>query len=547
MKRQTIWDAFWAWAGRVPLRQKIIGIIVAPLLILGTTMAWWVSNELGGWLSYLLSEERVAQAMTVGMRGVLIITVFAAVAGLAIGWVLTWVLTRPILDMTYVARHAKNGNLSLRAPVWATDEIGELGLAFNAMISSLDTSRQNLERSNQELQYRNQELAVLHELADMTNQPYTMHQVIQHGLRRALENTGLQAGLVILFEGKHATVVASHNLPESYTAKALDCLSKYDFSGQRTAETGEPLIINDISAVPNAPAELILESQHLGYRTFVLAPILARNATIGILAALCDANTSLSDRSRKLLSGICNQLGVTAENSQLWEQLKQKERIRARLLNKVVSAQEEERRRISRELHDETSQALTSLLVQLKILERAESEAEIKSQVEEMRLLAVRTLQEVRRLAADLRPAALDDLGLIAALEGYIYDFARKTGVEADFQADDMAPIRLPRDVETVLYRVVQESLTNIARHAQARHVTIGIHQEDATLYVEIVDDGHGFDVADILSAEQRGLGLLGMQERIELLGGQFNLESTPGRGTRIEIQLTVSELASQV
>ena len=545
MKRQTVWDAFWDWAGRVPLRQKIIGIIMAPLLILGTTMAWWVSNELGGWLSYLLSEERVAQAMTVGMRGVLIITLFAAVAGLAIGYVLTWVLTRPILDMTYVARHAKNGNLSLRAPVWANDEIGELGLAFNAMISSLDTSRQNLERSNQELQYRNQELAVLHELADMTNQPYTMHQVIQHGLRHALENTGLKAGLVIIFEDKRAIIAASHNLPASYTDKALDCLSQFDFPGQRAAD--ELLIFDDIGTVPGAPADLILESQHLGYKTLILAPILARNTTIGILAVLCDSAASLSPRSRKLLSGICNQLGVTAENSQLWEQLKQKERVRAQLLNKVVSAQEEERRRISRELHDETGQALTSLLVQLKILERTESETEIKAQVEEMRQLAVRTLQEVRRLAADLRPAALDDLGLIAALEGYVYDFARKTGIEADFLADDVTTMRLPRDVETVLYRVVQESLTNIARHAQARHVTIAIRQEEDTLYVEVTDDGHGFDVTDILSAEQRGLGLLGMQERIELLGGQFSLDSTPGSGTRIEIRLALSELASQV
>ena len=107
--------------------------------------------------------------------------------------------------------------------------------------------------------------------------------------------------------------------------------------------------------------------------------------------------------------------------------------------------------------------------------------------------------------------------------------------------------MRLPRDVETVLYRVVQESLTNIARHARARHVTIAIRQEEDTLYVEVTDDGHGFDVTDILSAEQRGLGLLGMQERIELLGGQFSLDSTPGSGTRIEIRLALSELASQV
>ena len=114
MFRRKIWDAFWAWAGRVPLRQKIIGIIVAPLLILGFTIAWWVSNQLGGWLSYLLSEARVEQAMSVGMRSVSIITVFSAVAGLGIGWFLTWVLTRSIINMTWVAQRVKDGR-SIRA------------------------------------------------------------------------------------------------------------------------------------------------------------------------------------------------------------------------------------------------------------------------------------------------------------------------------------------------------------------------------------------------------------------------------------------------
>lgn len=140
MRQNTILEIFWSWAGRVPLRQKTMGIMVAPLLILGFTIAWWVSSQLSGWLSYLLSEERVVQAMTVGMRSVVIITIFVALIGLGIGFFMTWLLTRPILDMTYVVRRVKDGNNAVRAPVWANDEIGELSRAFNDLIASLYSS-----------------------------------------------------------------------------------------------------------------------------------------------------------------------------------------------------------------------------------------------------------------------------------------------------------------------------------------------------------------------------------------------------------------------
>jgi len=342
-----------------------MGIIVAPLLILGFTIAWWVSSQLGGWLSYLLSEERVAQAMSVGMRSVVIITVFSALAGLGIGSFLTWFLTRPILELTFVARHIKDGDLSVRAPVWANDEIGELGRAFNDMIASLDTSHRELERSNE---------------------------------------------------------------------------------------------------------------------------------------------------------------------------------MRAQLLHKVVSAQEDERQRISRELHDETGQALTSLLVQLKILDNCTTLDEVQTQVSGIRQVTLRTLHEVRRLAADLRPAALDDLGLISALEGYIDDYASKSGLVVDFQPLDMERERLPRDMEIVLYRVIQESLTNILRHANATRVHVIIERKPTRLHLSIIDDGCGFDVVRILGGKDRGLGLLGMQERIELLGGTLALDSKAGEGTRVAVELLLPE-----
>jgi signal transduction histidine kinase len=541
VKRRTIWSVFWYWAGRVPLRQKIIGIIVTPLLILGLSIAWWVSSQLAGWLSYLLTEERVAQAMMVGMRGVFIITVIAAIAGLGIGSFLTWLLTRPILDITYVTRRVKNGDLSVRAPVWANDEIGELGRAFNDMIASLSKSRQELERFNQQLNDRNQELAILYTLADMANQPYSVQQTSEHSLEHILEHLGPSAGLILIL-GQPPSITSSRNLPASFQREALASLPDFSFSTDHSPDASEPLVIDRLEQASSIPIGLIHESMKLQCQTLVLAPILVKKNRMGVLIMLYSDASAMTAQRRQILSGICNQLGVTLQNSQLWEQLRHKEQLRAQLLNKVVSAQEEERQRISRELHDETGQALTSLLVQLKILERNQDPAEVRAQVENIRQLVARTLQEVRRLAADLRPAALDDLGLISALEGYIYNYAGKTGIRVDFEPHDVEQVRLPHDVEIILYRVIQESLTNIARHASASQVTVALQHEHGRICLEIQDNGCGFNVDEVFNGGNRGLGILGMQERIQLLGGSFELDSVPGKGTSITVELSVSE-----
>ena len=149
---------------------------------------------------------------------------------------------------------------------------------------------------------------------------------------------------------------------------------------------------------------------------------------------------------------------------------------------------------MSRELHDETGQALTSLLIQFKIAENCDDLEDIKTHIEDMRLRTAQTLQEIRRLAADLRPAALDDLGLISALEGYIYEFSRKTNTVVDFQPQQVGQIRLPHEVEILLYRVIQESLTNTARHANATRIEVALTYENGRIGVVVSDNGQGFD-----------------------------------------------------
>ena len=204
-----------------------------------------------------------------------------------------------------------------------------------------------------------------------------------------------------------------------------------------------------------------------------------------------------------------------------------------RLSSQILIAQEEERKRIARELHDDTAQALTSLLVRLRLLERAASLKDAKVNLGDLRELTASTLEGVRQLALDLRPSVLDDLGLVPALQWQIDNFGQRWGIEVHFQATGLNG-RLPADLELVLYRVAQEALTNVAKHAGARRVSVSLERQGRRLRLAVEDDGRGFRVKRALSSKERGLGLFGMQERLALVGGKLSIDSRPGSGTKV-------------
>jgi two-component system sensor histidine kinase UhpB len=205
----------------------------------------------------------------------------------------------------------------------------------------------------------------------------------------------------------------------------------------------------------------------------------------------------------------------------------------------ILSAQEQERKRIARELHDETSQVLTSLLISLALLEQAIEGEEARRRVEDTRALVHQTLRAVRNLSIDLRPSALDDLGLLPALRWYIKQYQQACGIEVDFTATGLKR-RLPAEVEIALYRVIQESLTNTAKHSKARTASVAVSEEQGQVTAHIRDDGQGFDAPAVLRSpwQDRGLGLAGMQERAMLLDGTVKIESQPGQGTSIDVTI---------
>jgi signal transduction histidine kinase len=197
------------------------------------------------------------------------------------------------------------------------------------------------------------------------------------------------------------------------------------------------------------------------------------------------------------------------------EELNRKEKIRELLLAKVISVQEEERKRIARELHDETSQALTSLMVGLKLAEDSANTDQVKEKTAELRALAAQTLQNVHHLATELRPSVLDDLGLVAAIQKHTGEYSAKMNINVDSHVSGLGGQRLPFEVETTVYRIVQEALTNTAKYAAANNVSVVLRYRDSSLMVIIEDDGKGFDVNRVMaSSNGKKLGLFGMYER---------------------------------
>ena len=222
-------------------------------------------------------------------------------------------------------------------------------------------------------------------------------------------------------------------------------------------------------------------------------------------------------------------------------ELEQRNREHRQLLEKVITAQEDERKRVSRELHDGVGQSLTGLGMALGSVqaEVGHDPDRLRERLETLRSMTSTTIQDIRRVIADLRPSVLDDLGLVQALGWYVENYLEKSGIEAtvDTSGSDRG---LPGHLETALFRVLQEAMTNIIKHSGAKNVSISIEFADSYIAGKVRDDGRGFDVADVRRREagRYAVGLLGMEERMNLLGGSLKIDSTPGSGTAIAFHI---------
>ena len=280
------------------------------------------------------------------------------------------------------------------------------------------------------------------------------------------------------------------------------------------------------------------------FRSFWSIPLAAAGRTAGVMQFGFSRVYEWLPREQELLAAAAERCLMAAEKARLMEDLAQREEQVRRLAEHMLHVEEMERRRISRELHDEAGQSLLCIRLQMELVEQAlpESAVELSTKLREARDLTERTILEMRRLIAALSPAVLEQLGLGAALRQLINRFQRLHPCRVRLQLSKMGV--LPQQIEVISYRLVQECFNNIGKHSQANHVNISLASADKVLKLVVEDNGVGFNVADAL-AKRESFGLSGMRERVALLGGRFHVESrteSPKRGTKISIELPIEK-----
>ncbi|MDI7276690.1 MAG: GAF domain-containing protein, partial [Anaerolineae bacterium] len=471
---------------------------------------------------------------------------FGALALLAviIGANMRRLIVRPVERLTEAVRRVGQGELSHRVGQAGDDEIGELSRTFDRMAEGLE-GKAALERQVRErteaLQVERDKLAALNTIAETVSHSLLAEEVMASALEAVLKLTGLQAGWITLYDRATESfrLVLTRGLSPAFAEQEAarppeGCISKL-------VRAKRACVIRDIRECQRLSPEVVAGE---GLACHACIPLLARGQVLGVLnlaSAQDSPEESFPPDRLQLLTAIGQQIGVAVENAGLYEELARKEALGRRLIEQLWTVQEDERRRIARELHDHTGQALTSLLVGLRMLAESSDAEEMRQRAAGLREIAAEALEAVHDLAVQLRPSVLDDMGLVAATQHITAAFAGHFGMQVHFQAVGFEGRRLPPAVETTLFRIVQEALTNVARHARAQNVDVVLECRGDTALALVEDDGRGFDVEATLGQRDAGhLGLFGMQERAALVGGQLTVESSGG-GTTVLVEIPLA------
>jgi signal transduction histidine kinase len=312
------------------------------------------------------------------------------------------------------------------------------------------------------------------------------------------------------------------------------------FAG-KIAATGEPAMILDTSAEETALSEVVRAKA----KSLWGVPLKAEGETIGVLAIGFPKPYEWLPTERELMRAISDRAALAIERARMTDALREREQRIADLSGHLLNVQEEERKRISRELHDETGQALMVIRLYLGMMESGVTQRNVRAKIRETVEVVDRTIEGIRRIIGKLSPLVLQELGLVAAIRKEAKDLAKATGVKARVLiAEDVG--RLAPGTEQAIYRVVQEALHNVNKHSQAKSVTVQVMREDKTVHVTVEDDGIGMQSRGG-SRERRSFGLAGIKERVAMLGGTSRVVSAKGKGTRIEIAVPVDGAAVNV
>ncbi len=424
---------------------------------------------------------------------------------------------------------------------------------LQAQRSAVETERrinQEKDRLNEALRLKTEELSVLLEVSNLLALSMEPHEQNRRVLQHIVNSLSFpDAGLLLLDDPPRETLkvaaVMGYNT-HSATGDTGYAIAK---------KLGKRCIAEGKSVCHHADGqEIVFDPQEAREWTTcqsAITPVvmlgLPLTAKKGVIGALVLAQTGkpgeryLSVNEFNLTLGLSQQLGLSIENARLHQAAQRHEKVLAKLLHRVVDAQESERKRIARELHDATGQSLTAIGLGLRGAEVliTEDPEQAVLHVRQLKKYSTNALGELRRLIANLRPSQLDDLGLDAALHWYCQEFQQQYGVSVRLDTRYLASSLHP-DSETMIFRIMQESLSNVAKHAKAESVVVRLIEYDHHIELSVVDDGVGFSPEQVLqeSDRQQGWGLLGIQERAQLLGGHCHIQSAPGQGTHVRVMI---------
>ena len=449
------------------------------------------------------------------MVGLLLLGIGAPVITVALG---VGRITRPLESLTQVARDVAGGQFGQRIEVHTGDELETLADQFNTMAGELQASYATLE---QRVADRTMELATLNTIATVVSRSLDLDAILHAALETTLEATAIEAGAAFRLQEGRLDLMAHRGFSPGF----IEAVTSLPLDLSLAAEAAADLqpVVRPVTGYPEGELRTLLENE--GVVTVIVVPLVAKDTVLGTLNLAGFGPLNLTPEMHALLAAIGRQTGLAVENACLYERAES-------------AAAAAERNRLARELHDAISQTLftASLIADVipQLWERQPEEAQ--RQLVLLRRLTRGAQAEMRALLLELRPAALVEADLATLLGHLVHAVAARADVDARLEIGT-AP-SLPVDVKIALYRIVQEALNNVAKHAQATRVTVSVHPSDggAGLEVHVCDDGQGFETQAVSGDH---FGLLTMRERAAGVGARLDLVSTPGKGTCVSVVWT--------
>jgi signal transduction histidine kinase len=452
-------------------------------------------------------------------------------------------LQKPLDALLEAIRRFQAGDTRVRVGGRAgSGELGYVAHAFDEMAAALEARELERDCSETALRLQSARAEALAAIAARLNAELDPQSILSLVCRETTCALQVSAASVSLYDEKlDALRLVSHcGLPDDFgeQTEALEW-SRYTYR----LKAGETVIVPEVREEPGLSVAALYAA--LDIRSLVKTPMVHEGHLLGTLCVFARGEVRhFSEGELAFLRALADQAAQAIANARLYEALQEEQRAHSQLLDKTITAQEDERKRIARELHDQTSQDLAALMLSLDTcaLGVAMGRPGLEEHLQTAKSIAESMLENTRRLINDLRPSLLDDLGLAAAIAWYGEQRLQPMGVILDLQYDEMQA-RLPGFLETALFRITQEALTNVVRHADASRVQVMLRVQNDSATLTVRDNGRGFQddpVTTSAGAERQGLGLRGIRERVTALGGEMCVESAPGRGTAITVTVPV-------